>query len=112
MNSIINITPQQLRYAADIQERILALQQQLEQLIGASSTHQHMTAKGRRLSPQGVANIRAGARKRWARERAQNGVSQPVQRRRRRMSAAGRASIAAQLRARWAAAKRSGRNAL
>jgi hypothetical protein len=113
MNSITNLTPQQLRNAADIQERIIALQQQLEQLLGASPLHTiPRAAKGRRLSAQGLANIRAGARKRWARERAKNGLGERVKKPRGKMSAAGRASISAQLKARWAAAKRAGRKAL
>jgi hypothetical protein len=112
MNSITNLTPQQLRHAADIQERIISLQRELEQLLGFSSGGTvRIIAKGRKLSAQGLANIRAGARKRWARERAMNGTG-PLKRLRGKMSAAGRARIAAQLRARWAAAKKAGRNAL
>jgi hypothetical protein len=112
MNSITHLTPNQLRQAADIQEKVLALQNELERLLGTSEPH---TTSGfepkRRLSPQGLANIRAGARKRWARERAENGIA-GTSKRRRTMSPEGRARIAAQLRARWAAAKRAGRNAL
>jgi hypothetical protein len=111
MNSITQLTPHQLRQAADIQEKVLALQHELERLLGSSApqTMGAFSAK-RRLSAQGLANIRAGARKRWAREKA--GHPANGARARRKMSAAGRARISAMLKARWAAAKRSGRNAL
>jgi hypothetical protein len=111
MNSIKDLTPQQLRLAADIQERILALQNQLDQLLDTGGQAQESRGPGRRrLSAEGLANIRAGARKRWAKVRTHNGAARPTKRH--KMSAAGRARIAAQLRARWAAAKRAGRNAL
>ena len=102
--------------AADIQERILDLQSELSQLLGDTSYAPSYTAPRaggkRRLSPQGLANIRAGARKRWAKVRAENGGSAPRARTRRTMPPAARAAIAARMRARWAAAKRAGRNAL
>src|ERR1700676_5454200 len=115
MNSPTNLTPQQLRHAADIQERILTLQGDLNNILGASSADTGSPAPTgrRRLSAQGLANIRAGARKRWARARNANGGSQAGRRStRRKMSPAAKAAIAARMRARWAAAKRAGRNAL
>jgi len=111
MNSITQLTPHQLRQAADIQEKVLALQHELERLLGSSAPQTIGAFAGkRRLSAQGLANIRAGARKRWARERVETGINGAKPRR--KMSAAGRARISAMLKARWAAAKRSGRNAL
>lgn len=111
MSSIANLTPQQLRNAADLQERILSLKNDLHRILGTSAERfsQRSTSR-RRLSPQGLANIRAGARKRWGlpKGRAVYGKGQV----RGKMSAAGRARIAAALKARWAAAKRAGRNAL
>jgi hypothetical protein len=113
MNAITNLTPRQLRQAADIQERILTLQDELTQLLGSSAQPSlETTGRKRKLSAQGLANIRAGARKRWAKSKGDNGTNQVSSAPRRKMSAAGRARIAAQLRARWAAAKRAGRNAL
>src|SRR5579872_7068014 len=106
MNSINDLTPQQLRNAADIQERILVLQKELKQLLTSRAPALGGARPGkRRLSGQGLANIRAGAHKRWARVRQQNGVGMVATRH--KMSAAGRARIAAQLRQRWAAAKRA-----
>jgi hypothetical protein len=108
---ITNLTPQQLRQAADLQEKILALQHQLAQLVGASTETSTPATGKRRLSAQGLANIRAGARKRWGKTAA-NGTSTATAKPKRKISAAGRARISAMLKARWAAAKKSGRNAL
>jgi hypothetical protein len=113
MNSIKDLTPQQLRQAADLQEQIIALGNELDQLLGSSpQANLKVTTGKRRLSAQGLANIRAGARRRWARSRNENGALKQPSGRKRKMSAAGRASIAARMKARWAAAKRAGRNAL
>ena len=111
MNLPTDITPQQLRQAANIQERILELQHELSQILGTPGLVSQAPGK-RRMSAQGLANIRAGARKRWAKFRAENGAAGSAHKPRRTMSAAGRAAIAARMRARWAAAKRAGRNAL
>lgn len=110
---IANLTPEQLRNAADLQERIQSLQQELAELLGSGPEAVSVRPSGRRkLSAQGLANIRAGARKRWAAFKKGNGVVSKGSRRSDKMSAAGRARIGEALRARWAAAKRSGRNAL
>ena len=111
MNSITNLTPQQLRQAADLQEQILKLRNQLDRVLGSPS--QDGTAapgRKRRLSARRLANIRAGARKRWAKVRSNPAAGKRA--RRGKMSAAGRASIAAKMKAHWATAKRAGRNAL
>ena len=112
MNLPTDITPRQLRQAADIQERILDLQHELSRILGATVLTGTETHGKRRLSAQGLANIRAGARKRWAKVRAENGTSRGTHQPRRTMSVAAREAIAARMRARWAAAKWSGRNAL
>ena len=116
MNSITNLTPQQLRQAADIQEQIVALQDELQRLLGTPATPapESFQAPGpkRRISAQGLANIRAGARRRWAKEHAESGNGAGPKKSRGKMTPAGRAAISARMKARWAAAKRSGRNAL
>jgi hypothetical protein len=59
------------------------------------------------MSAQGLANIRAGVKRRWA------GFKKPGRTTpRRRMSAAAKARLAAIARARWRRAKASGHNAL
>lgn len=112
MNAI-TLTPQQLRQAADLQEQILTLRVELEHVLGSTSpVPTAAPGQKRKLSAQGLANIRAGARKRWAKVRGGNRAVNQSAKRRGKMSAAGRAAIAAALRARWAAAKKAGRNAL
>lgn len=107
MNSIKDITPHQLRRAADIQERILTLRYELETLLGHETQNGMQAAvTKRKVNAQGLANIRAGARKRWAKARGENG--RMPNRPKSKMSAAGRARIAARMKARWAAAKRAG----
>lgn len=76
MNAITGLTPNQLRKAADIQEKILELQASLEQLLGgalnaapvesalAVETPNASGPKKRKFSAKGLANIRAGALKR------------------------------------------------
>ena len=58
---MINITPQQLRKAANIQEKIQSLQKELGQLLGGSGPGPAPAAtrapKKRKMSAQGLANI-------------------------------------------------------
>jgi hypothetical protein len=142
---MINATPTQLRKAADIQERIESLQNELNAVLGgdtftpaepaeapkkrkfsaaakarmraaqqarwakingtAPSAKPAKKAK-RKMSAQGLANIRAGVEKRMA---AQGKV---VQEPKRKFSAAGRAALAAAAKARWAKAKKAGKSTL
>ncbi len=81
------MTPQQLRAAADIKERIDGLQEQLNELLGGevSAPAQGRIEPGQapdrpkngrrkkreKLSPEGLANIRAAAKARWAAKRGE-----------------------------------------
>ena len=103
---MINATPKQLRKAANIQEKIQALQKQLGQLLGAPAQPVTRARRKRKLSARGLANIRAGVRRRMA---AKAKAAQPPKR---KFSAAGRARLAALARARWAKAKKAGRSRL
>ena len=134
----ITITAQQLRQAADIQEKIQSLQKELNQILGAtvesapseSPKKRKMSAAGRRaiaaaakarwakikgtapkrkLSAQGIANIRAGVARRMA-ARGKASAAKPV--RKRNLTAAGRAALSAAAKARWANAKRAGKTKL
>jgi hypothetical protein len=81
MNQITNLTPQQLRKAADLQERIQSLQRDLTDLLGgyapasSLSSGSSAVASGgkRRISAAGIARIRAAQRLRWARIKAAQG---------------------------------------
>lgn len=113
MNSLINLTPQQLRQAADLQERIAALQGELSELLGgAESSALSAPARAggpkRRISAAGLERIRAAQRARWARARAGQGAKGGVKKTTKgkgRMSPAARARIAEKMKAIWAARK-------
>jgi hypothetical protein len=127
--TVITITPQQLRKAADLKERIDVLQSQLNELLdggtaipAASTDAPSAKASGgrrRRLSARGRANISAAAKARWAARRLMKTGSEapaapaqaeaPVKRPR---SAAWRKALAAAMKARWARAKRAGKSRL
>ena len=110
MNALpINLTPQQLRRAADLKERIDSLQNELAGLLGSLAHAGYgatPTKRKRRMSAAGRAAISAATRARWARIRAGTLTSAPKPKK--TMSAAARARIAASQRARWAAIKGSG----
>jgi hypothetical protein len=102
--SVINLTPSQLRHAADLKEKIESLQHELSRLHvatdGAVSTTAPAKRARRKISAAGIARIRAAQKLRWAKVKA--GAAKPGKRGRRKMSAAARAKIAAAARARWA----------
>ena len=113
----INVTAQQLRQAADLQERIESLQNQLRGLLGgagkAAQAPAARTGVGRRqISAAGIERIRAAQKARWAKVKRAQGAGGAPAKPKRRMSAAGRARLAALARARWAKAKQQGRKAL
>jgi hypothetical protein len=111
MNSITNLTPGQLRQAADIKERIDALQNELNEILGSEvPTPAAITEKPkkRQMSAAGRAAIGAAARARWAKYNAAKGGAkavEPVKKARKKISAAGIARIRAAQKARWAAIK-------
>ena len=74
--SMINLTPTQLRQAADLKERIASLNQELTTLLGGSATPspakavQPVVAKKRGMSAAGKARIAAAQKLRWAKVNA------------------------------------------
>jgi hypothetical protein len=137
---MINITPTQLRKAADIQERIQSLQNELAEILGGEAPTPAQTPEApeqrkfsaatkakmraaqkarwakikatapeaqpapepkRKLSAQGIANIRAGVAKRMAAQ-GKAPLANPVKKARKKISAAGLANIRAAQKARWA----------
>ncbi len=96
--SIINLSPAQLRKAANLKEKIEALQTQLAAITGETSAAPAKPAR-KKLSAAAIAKIRAGQKARWAKVKS---AAQPVKKARRKMSAAARAKIAAAAKARWA----------
>jgi hypothetical protein len=104
MNSITSLTPTQLRKAADIQERILSLQEELNSVLTGGETPAPIVAeapetpetpKKRGMSAAGRARIAAAAKARWAKLRAEKGESAPTSQPKRKLSAAGIANIRA-----------------
>src|ERR1017187_818843 len=69
METFTNLTPRQLRRAADVKERIDALQSKLAQLLGATApapVDAAATPKRKKISAAGIARMRAAQRARWA----------------------------------------------
>ena len=114
MNSYGNISPEQLRRAADIKEKIESLNAELTRILrqGGLSGEATTEISERQMSAAGRARISAAAKRRWALFRASRGLSANRAKAGRKMSAAGRAAISAAAKARWAKAKAAGRNRL
>lgn len=108
--SLIKLTPAQLRHAADLKEKIEALEQELSQLSGAPVTAVAAAEVAatpakrarKKISAAGLARMRAAQQARWARVRGTAPAAQPGKRGPSKMSPAARARIAAAQRARWA----------
>src|ERR1017187_3548354 len=100
--SIINLTPAQLRHAADLKEKIEHLQNELGQIQGVKAAAVSVPASKparKKISAAGIARIRAAQKARWAKIK---GAAKPV---RKKISAAGIARIRAAQKARWAKIK-------
>jgi hypothetical protein len=96
---MVNITPQQLRKAANIQEKIQSLQKELNQLLGGPAETAAIEApKKRNVSAASRARMRAAQKARWARQ-----TGKAVQKPKRKMSAQGLANIRAGVAKRMAA---------
>ena len=116
----IDISPKQLRQAAELQERIQSLREQLRALLGATEQGQASVASAtggakRQISAAGLERIRAAQKARWARAK---GTSQAAKtagtslKPRRVMSAAAKARLSALAKARWKKAKKAGKTTL
>jgi hypothetical protein len=112
MDTFTSLTPQQLRRAADVKERMDALQKELNQLLGAPAPAPAAAAgSGRKkISAAGIARIRAAQRARWAAVRSASSPAKPAKKR--KFSAAGRARLSALAKARWAKVKAAGKKSL
>src|SRR5690348_5370557 len=88
MNTLTDLTPERLRNAAEIQEQIQDLQNELNKVLGRGPSHAGaVPGRRRRLSAEGLANIRAGAKKRWAAFHIEHRVRGVPGKRKARMSA-------------------------
>jgi len=111
---MINATPKQLREAADIQEKIQSLQEELGQLLGGdvstpAQTTEPPTAKRKKykMSAAGRARIAAAVRARWEKVKGTAPSTKPAQKPKRKMSAAWRKALEKA----WAARRAKGKAA-
>ena len=109
--AMINVTPTQLRKAANIQEKIQSLQKELGKLLGGSVQPPTKAPKKRKISAAGLARIVAATKARWAKVRARK-AGKVVRKPKKKMSAAAKARLSALAKARWAKAKKAGKTRL
>jgi len=102
---MINATPQQLRRAADIQEKIQALQQELNQILGGEISTAEPTEAPRKykFSAAARAKMRAAQKARWAAIKGTAPTTEPAPKKKSKMSAQGLANIRAGVAKRMAA---------
>ena len=114
MNSIANLSIQQLRKAATLKEKIQSLEKELGRILGSPTKPvAHVAPKKRRkMSAAGRAKIAAAQRARWAKVNGKKLSVKPGKKAKRKMSAAARAKISAAAKKRWAKAKAAGKNTL
>jgi hypothetical protein len=114
METFTTLTPRQLRRAADVKERIDALEKELGQLLGDSVSAPAAAAapKRKKISAAGIARIRAAQRARWAAFKKSKAPAKAAPKRKRKLTAAGRARLASLARARWAKVKAAGKTSL
>jgi hypothetical protein len=103
--SIINLTSTQLRRAASITEHIEELNNELNKLVGGSTTPATTARPKRRMSAAGRARISAAAKARWAKVKGSKQSTKPAANKKSKMSAAAKAKISAAAKARWAKIK-------
>ena len=111
--NITNVTPTQLRQAADLQEKIVQLQSELAAVLGneVEAVPVAKPAKKVGMSAAGRARIAAAQKARWAKRRGASATPAPAKtaakapRKKRTMSPEARAKIAAAQKARWAKRK-------
>jgi hypothetical protein len=107
---MFNATPKQLRKAANIQEKIQALQSELNSILGGTNETAALEApKRRRVSAAGRARMRAAQIARWAKIKGTAPSAKPAQnpKKKRKMTAAWRAALARA----WAARRAQGKAA-
>jgi len=107
MNTIKNLTVDQLKQALAIREQIESLEADLNQILGGEIPIPHATKGKRKMSAAARAKIGAAQLARWA--KAKGVKVEKSAKPRRKMSAAARAAISAAAKARWKKAKAAGK---
>jgi hypothetical protein len=116
MNSIIGLTPKTLRKAADLQERIESLQEELKELLGEVSAPVQATEtpkKRKKFSAATKAKMAASQRARWAGNKEPAPEVEPAPKKaRKELSPAVRKARSEAMKARWAKVKKAGKSEL
>jgi hypothetical protein len=99
---VIDLTPQQLRQAANLKDQITSLEKQLKVILGQNGASQKPMAKKPTMSAAGKARIVAAQKARWAKIRGQKAVAAPG---RNKMSTAAKAALSVKMKALWAKRK-------
>lgn len=105
MNSITNLSVQQLRQAASLKEKIQSLEKELGRLLGSTVTPAagpQLTRKKFKMSAAAKAKISAAAKARWAKIKGKTTAAAPAKKSKGKMSAATKAKLSAKLKAIWA----------
>ena len=113
MSILLSLTSAQLNRAADLKDKISALEIQLASILGAAPASPGPERRSG-MSPAARARIAAAQRARWARVKGKKPAAKAVKTsgRRRRMSASVKARLSALAKARWARVKAAGKRAL
>jgi hypothetical protein len=112
MSDILSLTTKQLRHAADLKEKIEALNTELGSILGAPASVSPKAPKKRGMSAAGRAAVAAAQKARWAKVKAGKPTAKVPAKKKRTMSAAAKARISAAAKARWAKAKAAGKKTL
>ena len=119
MSNLLSLTSAQLKRAADIKDKISALEKELAGILGSpvtATTAAPAPKMKSKLNAAARAKIAAAQKARWAKVKtakpAAKAPAKPVVKKKFKISAAGRAKIAAAAKARWAKAKAAGKTKL
>jgi hypothetical protein len=114
-DQLSSFTTAQLRHAANLKEKIEALNMELGSILGTSAPVSIQKPKKGKMSAAGRARIAAAQRARWAKVKGAKLSTKPAAKtptKRSGLSAAARAKLSAIAKARWAKAKRTGKTSL
>lgn len=111
---LLDLSPPQLRRAADIKERIDTLRDELARLFGtpAEAEDGAIPRKKRTMSRAARAKMRAAQKARWAKIKGAAQPSEPERKPKRKMRAAAKARLSVIAKARWKKARAQGKTTL
>lgn len=116
MSDLLSLTSKQLNRAADLKDKIVALENQLVAILGASPASPAAAPKKKsKMSASARAKIAAAQRARWAKVKGRKSAAKPAAKAAKRktgMSASAKARLSALAKARWAKVKAAGKKAL